>query len=116
MSDDFNTPITIAHLFDGVKMINSINDGKETISNHDLEKLKKHYHTFTFDILGLKNEESMFDNNGTVDELMTLIIDIRNQSKEKKDWATADLIRDQLKKLQISIQDNKESSTWKYEK
>jgi len=116
MKDDFNTPITIAHLFDGVKMINSINDGKESISTSDLEKLKNHYHTFTFDILGLRNEEqTTSSSNQTVDELMNLIIDIRNESKEKKDWTTADLIRDELKKLHISIQDNKESSTWKYE-
>jgi len=117
MRDDFNTPITIAHLFDGVKMINAINDGKETISQRDIERLKQHYHSFTFDILGLKNERNTeVVNDQTVDELMNLIIDIRNQSKENKDWVTADLIRNELKKLQISIQDNKESSTWKYEK
>ena len=116
MSDDFNTPITIAHLFDGVKIINSINDGKESISNADLEKLRSHYHAFAFDILGLRNEEqTTSSNNETVDELMNLIIDIRNQSKAKKDWTTADLIRDELKKLHISIQDTKESSIWKYE-
>lgn len=116
MNDDFNTPITIAHLFDGVKLINSINDGKATISSTDLDKLKTHYHTFVFEILGLKKEEeSSNDSNEIVDNLMKLIIDIRNQSKEKKDWTTADLIRDELKKLAISIQDNKESSTWNYE-
>jgi len=115
MNDDFNTPTTIAHLFDGVKIINSINDKKENISTTDLEKLKNHYNTFVFEILGLKNETISTDNDKTVDELMQLIIDIRKQSKEKKDWNTADLIRDELKKLNISIQDNKESSSWNYE-
>lgn len=116
MNDDFNTPITIAHLFDGVKMINSINDGKENISAIDLKKLKTHYQTFVFDILGLKEEEaSGSSENGITKEIMSLIINIRKQSKENKDWTTADLIRDELKKLNISIKDNADGSTWSYE-
>ena len=116
MSDDFNTPITIAHLFDGVKIINAISDGKETISKEDLENLTKHYETYILNILGLKIEEESSNNQDeTVDELMHLIIDIRKQAKDSKDWGTADLIRDELKKLDITIKDTKESSTWNYE-
>jgi len=116
MNDDFNTPVTIAHLFDGVKMINSINDSSAKISEYDLQKLKQHYTNFIFDILGLKKEEEETDNSELSDELMELIINLRNQSKEKKDWNTADLIRNELKKLHISIKDAKDSTTWDYEK
>ena len=116
MNDDFNTPITIANLFDGVKIINHISDSKETINASDLEKLNKHYQVFVFDILGLQAEsDSSTNNNETVDELMHLIIDIRKDAKENKNWGTADLIRDELKKLNISIKDTKENSTWNYE-
>ena len=116
MNDDFNTPITIANLFDGVKLINAICDGKETISKEDLKALAEHYEAYTFDILGLKIEDNPTENqNETVDELMHLIIDIRKQAKETKDWGTADLIRDELKKIDITIKDTKESSTWNYE-
>jgi len=116
MNDDFNTPITIANLFDGVKIINAIADGKETISDSDLKRLTNHYNSFVVDILGLKKEADTTDNNNeTVDELMHLIIDIRKGAKESKDWGTADLIRDELKKLNISIKDSKETSTWNYE-
>ena len=115
MNDDFNTPVTIAHLFDGVKSINSINDGKDTINVEDLEKLKKHYSIFVFDILGLKKEESETSNDELSNDLMELIINLRNKSKENKDWNTADLIRDELNKLKISIKDSKESTTWNYE-
>ncbi len=115
MNDDFNTPVTIAHLFDGVKMINSINDDKNQINTEDLDKLKKHYHTFIFDILGLKNEESSSTNDIVIDGVMDVVLQLRNQSKENKDWATADLIRDELKKLNITVKDNKDSSTWEYE-
>lgn len=117
MNDDFNTPITIAHLFDGVKFINAINDGKESISKVDLETLSKHYQNYVFNVLGLKIEDTNSNNqNETVDDLMHLIIDIRKQAKENKDWGTADLIRDELKKLEIAIKDTKDSSTWNYEK
>ena len=115
MCDDFNTPMTIAHLFDGVKMINSINDGKDSINKNDLENLTNHYHTFVFEILGLRTETSETSSNELSNELMEIIINLRNQSKESKDWETADIIRDNLKKLNIVIKDNKDSSTWNYE-
>jgi len=116
MNDDFNTPVTIAHLFDGVKMINSIHDSKETINKEDLEKLQNHFSTFVFDILGLQIEDTNSSNDELSSELMEIIIELRNKSKENKDWGTADLIRDELKKLNISIKDSKDSSTWDYEK
>jgi cysteinyl-tRNA synthetase len=116
MNDDFNTPVTIANLFDGVKTINSINDGKESINQNDLDELKKFYHSFVYDILGLLPEsKSEGSSNQIMDELMSMVLDIRNQSKQNKDWATADLIRDELKKLKITIKDSKENSTWDYE-
>ena len=116
MNDDFNTPITIAHLFDGVKIINSINDGKDSITKADLKSLQDHYQSFVFDILGLKAENNEVNSSDFSNELMDIIIDLRNKSKENKDWNTADLIRDELKKLNISIKDTKDSSTWNYEK
>ncbi len=116
LNDDFNTPMAIAHLFDGVKVINSINNEKDTICNSDLEKLQKHYNSFVTDILGLTSEKSESSNDALPNELMELIINLRNQSKENKDWSTADLIRDELKKLDITIKDTKDSSTWDYEK
>ena len=53
MDDDFNTPILIAHLFEGVRVINSAKDGKEILNVSDLEQLKYLYKTFVTDILGL---------------------------------------------------------------
>jgi cysteinyl-tRNA synthetase len=113
MNDDFNSPITIAHLFDGVKMINSINDGKATINAADLELLKKTYNDFVFDILGLKNEdrESAGDDH-TIEGLMQLILDIRKSAKANKDWPTADKIRDNLTGLNIEVKDTKEGAVW----
>jgi len=113
MNDDFNSPILIAHLFDGVKMINSIMDGKESITSEDLELLKKTYQDFVFDVLGLQSEitDSSADDE-VVEGLMALILDIRKQAKVSKDWGTADKIRDSLKELHIAVKDTKEGAAW----
>lgn len=115
MNDDFNTPVTIAHLFDGVKMINAINDGKEQISQKDLTKLKQFYHTYTFEILGLLPETKSEKYDDKLNEVMNVVLNLRSKAKESKDWSTADLIRDELKKLNITIKDSKDASTWDYE-
>lgn len=116
MNDDFNTPILIAHLFDGVKLINSINDGKESINTEDLETLQKHFQAFIFDVLGLKNEEQNTRNDELLDGVMATLIELRLQAKNNKDWASADLIRNELSKLNIVLKDTKEGTDWDVEK
>ncbi|MCD4665490.1 MAG: cysteine--tRNA ligase [Bacteroidales bacterium] len=114
MNDDFNSPILISHLFEGVRIINLVKDGKESISPEDLEILKKMMHDFVFDILGLKQEESG-SSNDLINELMNTIISIRQKARENKDYATSDLIRDNLAGIKISIKDTKDGSEWKIE-
>ena len=111
MNDDFNSPIVIANLFDAVRIINAINDGKETISADDLQKLNELYTTFITNILGLKSET---ENNqmDVMDGLMNMIFSFRQQAKSNKDFATSDKIRDELTKLGIAVKDSKEGSTW----
>lgn len=114
MNDDFNSPILISHLFEGVRIINSVSDKKETITAEDLETLKQLMQSFVFDILGLKEEESE-ENNVLVDSLMKTIIDIRQNARENKDWNTSDLIRDNLAQMNIKIKDTKEGAEWSVE-
>jgi cysteinyl-tRNA synthetase len=113
MNDDFNSPIVIAHLFDAVRMINLVKDGKETITATDLELLKETFNAFVFDILGFKNEEQ--DSSGSddlINGLMQTILDIRASAKLNKDWGTADKIRNDLQKLSIEVKDTKEGAVW----
>ncbi|HPE33869.1 MAG TPA: cysteine--tRNA ligase [Bacteroidales bacterium] len=117
MNDDFNSPVTIAHLFDAVRMINSINDGKDSITPDDLTLLKKTFLTFIFDVLGLKNEkESSPENEALVEGLMQTILEVRQDAKQKKDWTTADKIRNHLNLLNIEVKDTKEGATWSLNK
>ena len=111
MNDDFNSPIVISHLFDGVKMINSIKNGKNTISEEDLILLKKIFNDFAIEILGLQKEESA-GNNDLVNKLMETILSIRKNAKEQKDYTTADKIRNELNKLNILIKDTKDGASW----
>ena len=114
MNDDFNSPIVIAHLFDAVRMINSVKDNKETISAPDLELLKKIFNVFVFKILGLKSEK---DNDQTelIDGLMQMILSVRQNAKNNKDYATSDKIRDELLKLNIKVKDTKDGAEWQFE-
>ena len=114
INDDFNTPIVIAHLFEAVKTINSVNDKKDTLTQADIDELKKLFDVFAFDILGL-TDESATDNAAVVNGLMDMILDIRAKAKANKDWATSDAIRDKLKEIGITVKDGKDGATWNIE-
>ena len=86
MNDDFNTPILIAHLFEGVKVINQIKEGKASLTSEDLETLKTTMNDFTFDVLGLMNEAAQ-NNSGKIDGVVSLLIKLRKEARENRDWA-----------------------------
>ncbi len=115
MNDDFNSPIVIANLFEGVRIINSVNDKKESISADDLSLLGETFNTFIGDILGLKQEEASSGNNLTLEGLMNLVLELRKNAKTAKDFSTADKIRDELTKIGISVKDTKDGATWSQE-
>ena len=111
MDDDFNTPILIAHLFDGVRIINSVKDEKESLTAADVDKLKSIFKTFVTDILGLFAAKENSENDLTA-ELMQLVLKLRANAKTNKDYETADLIRNELNKAGIEIKDSREGSVW----
>ena len=112
MNDDFNTPILIANLFEGIKYVNLINDGKETISSLDLELFSKAIHSFLFDVLGLKDEAETENNSEKLEGLVNMLINMRNEARANKDFAMSDQIRDQLIALGIQLKDGKEGTSF----
>jgi cysteinyl-tRNA synthetase len=116
MNDDFNSPIVIANLFEGVRVINSINDGKEKINNSDLEILKKLFNDFIFDILGLKNDTDASGNDKILSDVVNLLLNLRMEAKTNKDWATSDKIRNELTNLGFEIKDKKDGFEWELKK
>ncbi|MFK7787525.1 MAG: DALR domain-containing protein, partial [Crocinitomicaceae bacterium] len=110
MDDDFNTPILVAHLFDAVKYVNSINDGKATISSDDLAALQSEMKSFVENVLGLKPSSSQGETR--LKPVMDLVLDLRSEARSNKDWGTSDKIRDGLAAAGIVVKDGKEGSTW----
>ncbi|CAL2094762.1 Cysteine--tRNA ligase [Tenacibaculum sp. 190524A05c] len=111
MNDDFNTPILIANLFEAVKFINQVKDNKGTVSESDAELLSATLNSFVYDILGLVNDskEQSSDKLGGVVELL---IKLRKEARDNKDWALSDQIRDELAALGIQLKDGREGTTF----
>ena len=112
MNDDFNSPILIAQLFEAVKHINLIKEGKEQLKSEDLDELKNTVNTFVFEVLGLENKRS---SNGESDKLagvIELLIEMRNEARANKDFSTSDKIRDELQSLGIQLKDGKEGTSF----
>lgn len=116
IDDDFNTPTLISHLFDGVRMINSLVAGNEKINEENLVRLTKLYWDFVFCILGLKSEsESVSQDHEVLGKVLDMVMSIRTDAKQKKDWATSDKIRDELKAAGVVVKDTKEGYEWEIE-
>ncbi|MEL6923300.1 MAG: cysteine--tRNA ligase [Bacteroidota bacterium] len=115
MNDDFNTPKAMARLFELATEINSLKDGHKSLGEvaaSTLDALKATYRSFIFDIFGLQDEAHASNENGIVDGLMELVIDMRQNARANKDWGTSDKIRDTLKALKIQLKDSKEGTSW----
>jgi len=115
MNDDFNTPILIATLFDGVKAVNGAAAGRVSLSAEDIASLKGTFDAFLRSVLGLQAESAAGGAEGDPSEtgaLLDLIVDMRTTAKSNKHWGTADKIRDVLSAHGITIQDGKDGSSW----
>ena len=112
MNDDFNTPILIAHLFEGIKFVNLVNDGKETLTVEDLKTLTATLNTFTFDIIGIKKEKENINNSDKLEGVIELLINMRLEARANKNFAMSDQIRDQLLALGINLKDGKEGTSF----
>lgn len=117
MSDDLNSPIAIAYLFDGVKIINSAADGKTAITAADRDELKVLFDAFVFEILGLKAEtQNEAGNSEVLTEVVDLLMKLRLEAKTNKDWATSDKIRNELTAIGFDIKDSKDGVSWELKK
>jgi len=113
MNDDFNSPILIAQLFEAAKAINSAKEEKTKLTQSDIEILQKTMQVFIFDILGLEDTADTQSNDGNkLSETVNILIGLRNQARTNKDFATSDLIRDQLLAAGIQLKDGKEGTTF----
>jgi len=114
LNDDLNTPIVISHLFEATRIINSAIAGQTQLTKEDIQQLKDFFQLFLFDLLGIKNE--LKDGNASYESFakaIDLLLEMRLQAKQNKDWATSDKIRDELTALGFEIKDTKDGFEWK---
>jgi cysteinyl-tRNA synthetase len=112
MNDDFNSPILIANLFEGVRYINLVNDNKETLTATDLAIVRVTMNSFIFDVLGLEDEKVVDGSNNKLEGTVNMLISMRNQARADKNFALSDQIRDQLIGIGIQLKDGKEGTTF----
>ena len=115
INDDLNSPILLSYLFEGVKYINSVNDGLEKLNRADIESLKNLLETFVIEILGLKSEKEIDNDKPFINNLIDATLNIRQIIKLNKDWSTSDKIREELNKIGIIIKDKKDGVDWERE-
>ena len=115
MDTDFNTAQALGAIFTLVGEVNrslatSDANGAATPVFADAYQVLSE----TCEVLGIYNIDAQDDNNVEQrDQLITLLLDIRQEARSRKDWDTSDKIRDRLKELNIEIQDTREGATWK---
>jgi len=116
LNDDLNSPVAIAVLFDWVRQINLLAEGKETINDSDLHELKSFFRTVIFDILGLVDEHTSGSKHAELTaKLVEMLLSMRMEAKQRKDFATSDRIRDELAKLGVIVRDRKDGFDWELE-
>ncbi|MBU2996963.1 cysteine--tRNA ligase [Cellulophaga baltica] len=112
MNDDFNSPTLIAHLFEAVKQINALKEGKASITESDKTLLQETLNAFVFDVLGLENKNTSATDSDKLPDVVSLLIQLRKEARDNKDFATSDKIRDQLAALGIQLKDGKDGTTF----
>ncbi len=111
MNDDFNTPILIANIFDAVKFINKVNQQKANISKVDWEVLLSSINSFVFEVMGLQKSNLTNNENSKINDVLDILLELRDDARKNKNYELSDKIRDMLKNKGISINDsNKDSS------
>tara|TARA_A100001015_G_scaffold3928_1_gene5187 strand:- start:4693 stop:6168 length:1476 start_codon:yes stop_codon:yes gene_type:complete len=114
MNDDFNSPKLIAYLYEAIKFINTVKQGKAQIDKETKQELTSKLNVFIFDVLGLKipQQNSNQEDNEKLKGTITLLLELRNKARQNKDFATADQIRSSLLTLGVEINDNQENSSF----
>lgn len=119
MDDDFNTALALGSMFGLAKEINiyyhAVTEGKIA---HDVENfaVAEAVYAEMADILGILLDNGMerqMEDQGFSEQLMQIIISLREKARKAKDWETADKIRDELQQIGIALEDSSVGVRWK---
>ena len=110
MDDDFNTAAASGFIFDLVRAINQVRSDGATAEQ--LEVAKEIFNELT-DVLGLELKAQK-QALSTADPFIDLLIELRGELRQQKDWALSDMLRDKLAQLGVTIEDSKDGTTWSW--
>jgi len=113
MNDDLNSPVAISILFDGIRDINSVVAGNDSLTDTDIERLKTLYNKFVHDILGIYDISKTAEDKALLHGLIELLLKMRMEARNNKDFKTSDRIRNELEKLGVEIHDTKDGFEYK---
>jgi cysteinyl-tRNA synthetase len=115
MDNDFNTAQAVGSIFSLVSHVNKSINSSNGVSQYTLANAYKVL-VETCQVLGIytMNEQETNNNDKYFDPLIELLIEIRQDARNQKDWDTSDKIRDRLKEINIEIQDTREGTSWKF--
>lgn len=113
MNDDLNTPILLSHLFEASRIINSAVAGIEKLSKEDIDELADLFETFLHNLLGIKDESALKDTSyQAFEKAVNMLLELRQEAKQNKDWATSDKIRNDLTEAGFTIKDTSTGFEW----
>jgi cysteinyl-tRNA synthetase len=112
MNDDFNSPILIAHLFEGVKYINLLIEKSVLLNSDDLKDFSLTMQAFVFDVLGLQNDKISGSSHDKLEGVINMLITMRETARADKNWKLSDDIRDQLLANGIQLKDGKDGTAF----
>mgnify|MGYP000191499590 CR=1 FL=1 len=114
MDDDFNTPLAISAILEFMKVLNTYMEAEEEVDASTKEEVIGAL-SRVLDVLGIRVEIRRAERPELVDDLISLIVDVRQKLRERKDWEVADEIRDRLRELGVSLEDTPEGTVWRIE-
>ena len=113
MNDDLNTPILLSHLFEGARIINSAIAGIEKLTQEDIDELSDLFEIFLHNLLGIEDESALKDSSyEAFEKAVDMLLEVRQEAKKQKDWATSDKIRNQLTEAGFVIKDTADGFEW----
>ena len=113
MNDDLNTPILLSHLFEGTRIINSAIAGIEKLTQEDIDELSDLFEIFLHNLLGIEDESALKDSSyEAFEKAVNMLLEMRQEAKKQKDWATSDKIRNQLTEAGFVIKDTADGFEW----
>jgi cysteinyl-tRNA synthetase len=109
MNEDLNTAKVIAELFKIVDKINAVDLKHETLTQSEATAIKNVMNLWLKEILGIQTE---YRSNEQFNEVMQILIELRNEARSQKNYALSDTIRDKLQSVQITLRDSPDGTVW----